>query len=316
MSLADTERWFFTGGEVQSLTLPPERFYLDKLIPEEGIVMLHGKYGTYKTPLTLHIAKAIATGSQLWGLDAVHARVLYIEGDTPRNALLPRLQALDVNVPNLDIAFVYPGIDVVNPHTPEWNKDHIQLLSAAHSKQPYHLVVIDSLRASHQLPDKDSETPPKVYSALARLFPGATFLLIHHDRKTRAPEKYARVIEEQLEDESFSGSQAWMNHATVGIHVRKHGRSNKEWVTLHQHKSQAAKEVDDLDLKVEQGIHITQAVSMSAGQMAQAMAILKWRNMSDLDRALAHHFGVSAQWAKKHRVQYEIEVGPIPRKQE
>lgn len=314
--LLDDDRWILSGSEVQSLDVPEERFYIDRLIPEEGIVMLHGKYGSYKTPLTLHMAKAMATGSALWGLDTSHARVLYVEGDTPRNAILPRMQALNVSVPNLDIAFVYPGIDVVNPHTPDWNKQRVEALASAHAKQPYHVVVIDSLRAAHPLPDKDSETPPRVYSALAKLFPSSTFVLIHHDRKTRAPEKYARVIEEQLEDESFSGSQAWMNHATVGIHVRKHGRQNKEWVTLHQHKSQAAREIDDIDLKVEDGIHIKQAVSMTPDQMQQAFAILKWRGWNELDQQLAQHFGVSVQWAKKHRIQYEKEVGPIPRKQE
>ena len=315
MPLAD-EKWILSGDEVQTLPVPETRFYLESLIPEEGITLLHGKYGSYKTPLTLHMAKAMATGKELWGLASAHARVLYVEGDTPKNALLPRLQALNVSVPNIDFAFVYPGIDVVNPHTPEWNKDRVQYLASAHAKQPYHVVVIDSLRASHQLPDKDSETPPKFYSALATLFPGASFLLVHHDRKTRAPEKYARVIEEQLEDESFSGSQAWMNHATTGIHVKKHGRANKEWVTLHQHKSQAGKEMEDLDLKIEDGIHITQAVAMSAQQLHQAMQILKWRNLTELDKALAQHFGVSVQWAKKHRIQYEAEVAPIPRKQE
>jgi hypothetical protein len=44
--------------------------------------------------------------------------------------------------------------------------------------------------------------------------------------------------------------------------------------------------------------------------------MLKWRGWQELDNQLAQHFGVSVQWAKKHRVQYEKEIGPIPRNQE
>jgi hypothetical protein len=316
MLLLDDQQWILSGAQVQTLDLPPVRFYLDKLVPEEGVVLLHGKYGSYKTPLTLHMAKAMAAGTPLWGFNTARCRVLYIEGDSPKNAILPRMQSLDVNVPGLDIAFVYPGLDVVNPLTPEWNKQRVSALATAHAKEPYDVVIVDSLRASHQMPDKDSETPPRVYSSIVKLFPGAVNVVIHHDRKTRAPEKYAKVIEEQIEDESFSGSQAWINHATTALHVVKHGRTNKEWVTLHQTKSQASREIDDIDLKVDHdGISITQAVSMTADQMKHAFAILKWRSWVDLDRQLAQHFGVSTEWAKKHRIEYEKNVGPIPRTQ-
>jgi len=311
-----TDDWFLSGPQVQVQEIPDSLFYLDKLIPQEGIVMLHGKYGSYKTPITAHIAKAVATGSPLWDLKTTAARVLYIEGDTPRNIIMPRLQAMDVAVPNLDFAFVYPGIDVVNPHTPAWNHALLEKLATQHKQWPYGLIVVDSLRTSHQLADKDSESPPKVYGALARLFPAATFVLVHHDRKTRPPEKYARDIEEQLQDESFSGSQAWMNHATTGIHVRKHGRANKEWVTLHQHKSQASKELEDLDLQIKEGIHITAAVSITMDAIGHAIAIIaKWASWAELDKKLADHFDISTNWAKRHREEYEHSTGRgLPRR--
>lgn len=309
--------WLLNGPEVAALEVDQVGYYVDHLIPKEGIVLLFGKYGAYKTPLTLNMAVAVAEASDLWGFAVQNCNVLYIEGDTPRSGIVKRIQKLPSLPTNLDIAFVYPGIDVINPHTPPINMMYCNGLIEAHKKKQYGVVFVDSLRSSHQLPDKDSETPPAVYRAFARMFPGAVVFVIHHDRKTRPLERHlsGTQAEEEMGTESFSGSQAWINHATVGIKILKHSAKEKKFVTLVQTKNQIGEETGPIELKVEDGIHVSPVTSLDESQFTAALGFMKWGSYGELDAAMAEYFGVSERWVREFRKGYEINVGPIPRKQ-
>lgn len=307
--------WFLSGAQVAATTVKDAEFFVYPIIPKEGIVFLYGKFGAFKTALGLNLAKAVASSNDLWGLKVDNTRVLFVEGDTPRTGVIPRIQKLNPGVPNLDFAFVYPGIDVVNPHTPVENKLFIDGLKTKHAENKYGLVIVDSLRSSHPLPDKDSEAATLVYRCFANIFPGAVVFLIHHDKKTKAPEKHlvGTAYEEEMDVESFSGSQAWINHATTSLKIKKGHGKDKQWVTIQQTKSQVGPIARPIDVQVSDGIHIQLAATLTMDQLHEALLTVSWKNMTTLDAALAEFFDVSARWAREHRIRYEREVGPIPR---
>jgi hypothetical protein len=308
--------WFLSGPEVSTLHVEQVGYYLEHLIPKEGVVLLFGKYGSYKTPLTVNMAVAIASEPMLWGFEVTNTNVLYIEGDTPRSGIVPRIQKLPTLPANLDFAFVYPGIDVINPQTPDINAQMCSVLAAAHRQKKYGVVFVDSLRTSHQLPDKDSETPPRVYRAFARMFPGSTVFLIHHDRKTRPVERHmsGTQAEEEMMTESFSGSQAWINHATTGIKIQKHSAKEKQFITLIQTKNQTGVECSPIELKVTDGIHIEPVSALTDDMLTQALDMISWNSYVELDTSLAGFFGVSERWVREFRKKYETNVAQIPRK--
>lgn len=316
MSTTPAPNWLLSGPEVRALQVEQVGFYMQHLIPKEGIVLMFGKYGSYKTPLTLNMAVALASEPVLWGMEVANCNVLYIEGDTPKSGIVTRIQQLPNLPANLDFAFVYPGIDVINTAHPTSNAVILNDLQQAHKKKQYGVVFVDSLRTSHQLVDKDSETPPAVYRAFARLFPGAVIFLIHHDRKTRPAERHMQgtLAEEEMAVESFAGSQAWINHATVGIKIHKHSTKEKNFITLQQTKNQVGVECEPIELKVIDGIHIEPVAAITLDMISQMLPILKWSGWSDLDKQLAGAFGVSERFAHDYRKRYEQEVGPIPRK--
>jgi len=290
-------------------------FYVEPLIPKEGITFLYGKYGAFKTAIGMNIARAIATDSELWGLKVNNTRVLVVEGDTPRTGIIPRIKQIDPNVPNLDFAFVYPGIDIVNPHVPVENKAFIEGLKKKHTENKYGFVLVDSLRSSHPLSDKDSEAATLVYRQFAAIFPGALVFVIHHDKKSKPIEKHilGTGLEEELEDESFSGSQAWINHATTSLKIKKQHGKDKNWITVKQTKSQVGRINGPIDIHVKDGMEITLAATITMDELHKALHTVRWRNLRDLDAGLGDYFDVSARWARDHRIRYERECGPIPR---
>jgi len=305
---------FYTGKEVVAHSLPEIGFLVEGIVPKHGIVLMHGKYGSYKTPIAISIGHAVATGQDCLGLGVEQSPVLFIEGDTPMPGIWPRLQRMNPDSDNIDFAFVYPGFNVVQPKVGEHNKMVCEALAERHMAKQYGLVVVDSLRTSHNLPDKDSEVPSIVYGSFARLFPGATIMIIHHDRKTKPPDGKSRVqFNAEVDNESFSGSQAWIDRATTSIKIKKGYGTEKEWITLSQTKSQVGKEIEPLQLHVTDGCIISLASAMTNDQIEEALEQVGYnkgsvKNRAALDHALAGWFQVPERWARTRRAHYESEV--------
>jgi hypothetical protein len=306
---------FWSGADLVNHTLPEVGFWVDHIVPKGGIVLLHGKYGSYKTPLAIHLAYCVAMGIPFLGIQTEQTKVLFVEGDTPMVGIWTRIQAMNPNTSNLDFAFVYPGFNVVQPTMGEHNRATCQSLSARCSEQQYGLVVVDSLRTSHMLPDKDSEVPSVVYGAFARLFPGATIFIIHHDRKTKVPDGkgyHQRNIE--VDNESFSGSQAWIDRATTSLKILKGYGDSREWITLSQTKSQVGIEMDPIQIHITNGCNFSQASDMTDTDIKGALPTILTtapKTRTALDKALAGYFQVTEKWACTRRTAYETLHGPI-----
>ena len=295
---------FETWGEIQNRPIRPVEFWMDGLIPKGGKVLLFGKYGTYKTPITLNMAAAIAsTRSELWGLPIQNGNVLYISADTPMPVLEPRIQRCDIRDTNLVVYNASNGLDLLDPNRNELDREIYSELQAAHRNQHYDVVFIDSLRCIHKLPDKDSDAPLRVYTAVERLFPDASLVFVHHDRKTSALEASAANADE-VDKESFSGSQAWINHATVGIKIKGVNQDKRE-IKLQATKSQAGELMPGLLLVADSdGINIELATLQKAGLYAQVVASAPVELLGhELDEWVAKQLGIGPRTARRYRLQ-------------
>lgn len=255
------------------------------------------------------MAKALATGTDLWGLKVEKVDpVLYIECDMTKESALHRIQKLGFSGGTGDFFFAYPGFDVVNPNSSSDSADIYLELQALHKRRAYKVVFIDSLRTLHMLPEHSSDTVNRVYSALERLFPGATKVIVHHDRKI-VPEIAALTGEEKeaVSVESFSGSQAWGNHAAVGIKVHK--RTTKEISLIHT-KSQVGEQQPNLMLHVDEGIFVQ--ARAGKGDVAAFLATLPGGlTMAEIDRRIAGHFKVGLRTATTRRLELSGSSDPL-----
>jgi hypothetical protein len=283
------------------------KWYLENYIPEEGIVLVFGKYGTYKTPLTLNMAKAIETGQdELWGLSVKRASpLLYVSADTPPRIVHPRMIKLGLmNCTGLDIALnAYPGIDVVNLQAATEEARKARELQILHQNRGYKVVFIDSLRAVHNLDDKESSNTRQVYGALAKVFSGAVVVVIHHARKDNPDET------EDMRDESFSGSQALMNHATVGIRVLMESKRHKK-IKLRHVKSQAGPLQHDLHLSVLDETVSVDDAKISFGDIRECMEEAERKSLGarETDSLISERLGVSERHARRLRSKYNPDV--------
>lgn len=279
----------------------PVKFWLDPLIPVGGITILYGKFGTYKTPITLNMGVSIAQGKEFAGLQTTKGKVLYIEADTPEQVLKPRIQATQFSVDNFDFFWCNTGFNAVIPTASPSDIEIYGELCQVHKKEAYDVVFIDSLRCIHNLDDTKSDVPPRIYQSVARMFPGASLVFIHHDKKTPILKQGSEQDQAEIDIESFSGSQALVNHATVGIKV-KHANKERNLVQLVHVKSQASELISPLMLKIRDAIHVGIPEHLNSEAYQNALTqVPRGLSLGEQDKKVAAFLGVSVRTARRYR---------------
>lgn len=235
---------YFSGNlrDVFSAFRDKPKWLIEPYLPAEGIVLLHGKFSLGKSPLIWKIAQCVSEGLDFFGAVPEHTgNVVYVEIDEPLIITKDRLSKLDPMPKNVHILGMKPfNITQLTLEDEEKFRDANDALKPA-------VVLVNSLRKCHSLDDKDSATPSKVYGAWQEMFPKSCLVFVHHDKKSDVFEG-TRV---KASDEDFSGSQAWINDAQIGLHLRSVGDSRRtRQVALEMTKSQLSALQDPLKLKL------------------------------------------------------------------
>lgn len=202
---------FYASGGLHDAQFPTPLFLVEPIIPFGGIVVLHGPKTAGKTQFALTLGIAVAHGRTF--LDEYRCRqgpVLFVEADMTALTLQSRVQSAP-DTRTLNFLHTEP-FDVVKvaraPKLPE-------ALLQAQALAPA-LVIVDSLRKTNIHDEVSSATPSLVYAAWQTLFPGATLLLIHHDRKKPTdPDAYLHP------EEAARGTGAWLDDADTGLHLTR-----------------------------------------------------------------------------------------------
>ena len=300
----------FHHGELLAKQIVEGEFWLDPYIPKKSTVFLWGDTSIGKSPLTWAMAKAVASGTSFYGLPVKQGKVLYLEVDTSLVVNAPRIQKLR-SAGNeewgKDLVWIFDENFSVPPmdHMKSEDREKLIVLEAKHHPK---LVIVNTVRKVHGMDDKDSRTPAVVYQFFRKIFPSATVLFVHHERK-RSTDPNARSVEA----ESFSGSKAWINDATVGLHLQSyrapHGKAN---LRLLHHKSQASEKVRQLELMLsddgtnlgcyifDEYMRVYEALNEDSGSTERRK----------FDQAIATELGISAVSARRRRL--DIERGRWP----
>ena len=262
----------------------PIPFLINPYIPEEGIILLYGKTRTGKSPLTWEIARCVGSGEPFFGHQTRAGRVLYLELDTPKRLVQPRLTQLPP-APNVWWEF----ISALNL----FQLGSQALLREIQSKCYPDLVIVNTLRAVHYGDEKDASLPLRIYKTFQAIFLGAAILFVHHDKKSSGD-----PTDSSDPDEAFSGHMAWLNHCQTGIHLLKSGgnTSVKGILRLKHSKSQVSAEASDLILKLDEGgthlvlyssqrllqlLTVYQALPVEAGKTERVRIVAKQVGLSE-----------------------------------
>ena len=80
-----------------SRKLEPREYIIEPCLPRQGLMMIYAKRGVGKTYFAMFLAHKIVTGGDLFGgrwKIPKQAKVLYIDGEMPANAMQERLKSL------------------------------------------------------------------------------------------------------------------------------------------------------------------------------------------------------------------------------
>ena len=199
----------FSSKEFLEKQFPRELYLCEPCIPLGGTVMLHGKRAVGKTAFALTLAHAVLHGDSFLGLyPCLAGPVVYMQIDMPA-----RLQQERMRKPQPSIQ--HPDLHIITSNA------RINVLAEARfASNPWIrylqetkpvLVIVDTLRKSHDMDENSSDTPVQVLGAWRDILgPDCTLLFLHHDRKSYEGENM---------DEAARGSGAWLDEIDTAIHL-------------------------------------------------------------------------------------------------
>jgi hypothetical protein len=174
---------FHVYSDTELATLPPLRFFVDGVFPEDSLLCVYGPPGCGKSFLSLDLACAVSTGLTWLGRSTVKGPVLYVAAEGGRGYRKRVMAWKDARYieQSIEVSFI---LEPANLHGTE-DVEHI-LRAADTLPSPPSLVVFDTLHRSMTGGDENSAQDIGLLmdraGRLRRELP-ASVLFIHHTRK-------------------------------------------------------------------------------------------------------------------------------------
>lgn len=175
---------FHVYSDVELESLPPLKFFVDGVFPEESLLCIYGPPGCGKSFLSLDLACCVSTGVPWMGKKVTLGSALYVAaegGRGYRKRVLAWKHAKSLDGQSIPISFV---LEPANLHGTE-DIEHILRAADTMPSAPT-LVVFDTLHRSMTGGDENSaQDIGMVMDRAARLKRelGCSVLFIHHTRK-------------------------------------------------------------------------------------------------------------------------------------
>lgn len=154
------------------------KWLVENLIPENGIAMLSGEAGSYKTWMILHIAQAVASGEPTFGVFKTQkGNVLMIDEENRNVLLADRLKKMNIKE-DLPIGFYVKSDFSLD------DKECIKHIIDMIEKFNIKLITIDSFIRVHNKDENIAKDVSVLFKTLGILQSwGPAILLTHHHKK-------------------------------------------------------------------------------------------------------------------------------------
>ena len=163
--------------ELLKKNLPPIKWLIDGLIPEEAITIMPGASGSFKTWLAMSMALSIANGKNFLDIFTTRqANVLIIDEEGGERLYSERFKLL--GAPNNSPVYLMSMTNFVA------NKEKINNIIKECKKKNIELIIIDSLVRVNTGDENSSRDIAKFFSLLRLITKESiSILIIHHNRK-------------------------------------------------------------------------------------------------------------------------------------
>ncbi len=161
--------------------LPEIGWLVEGIIPEQGITVLGGDVGCYKTFIALHAALSSANGQHVLGkYPSKRTRVLYLDEENGERVIRSRLLKLIRPDQQCDEVW-FSFFKNIKFGSPEWATRMEKLIKDLRPN----LIVVDSMVRFLMGSENSSEDVSKIFEAIKPLKEkyGVSWLILHHTRK-------------------------------------------------------------------------------------------------------------------------------------
>lgn len=244
------------------------------------------------------MAHAIQAGVPLWGFPTVQTNVLFIELDTPFELVQNRWENAEPSYdPNFSIVFNDQSMDyrqLLSPVPDEMHAKFASTLRSLHEEQRYGVVFVDAMREVVIGDLSASGIAKRVYDSFHLIFPGATVVFIHHERKSGNSQ-----FGPSNPIFAASGSMEFINTAQVGIQFHRRGRET----FLEHRKTQASAEYEALPISLRpDGVHVYHREAEQMEKVRELILSNAETPRRELDKLIAQFMGKSEKWGRTLRL--------------
>ena len=164
-------------SDLISEVYPENRWIIEQLVPEEGIVILAGASGSFKTWLIMEMALAIAEGRDFLDVfKTVQSKVLIIDEENGKRLYNERFKSI-TSLSEAPIFLSSMGGFIVND-------DNVKNVIEFCKKEQIRLVIIDSMTRVNTGDENSSKDTTKFFTSLRGFTKQSiSVVLIHHNRK-------------------------------------------------------------------------------------------------------------------------------------
>ncbi len=168
----------YSAPQLLDLRFPPQRWRVDRLLPEEGVLTVVGMAGAGKSWLMLDLAIAIAGGRSWLGFEVTAGRVLYLDEEMGLSLLQTRVGLLEMNPPDALHFVSRQGIRIDRPK-------HIAALEALLDDVRPDVVLFDSFVRFHGAEENSATELANVFRVLTAMREKFHFSVIFVDHMNR-----------------------------------------------------------------------------------------------------------------------------------
>lgn len=230
-----------SSHELLNIKFPKASWIVDELIPSEGITILGGKSGEYKSWLSLAIVKSVTNGESLFGkFPCKKRKVLVLDAENHPREVQKRLALLGYTEDCEEFYFSSQPDMRINKGEDAFEDDLTQELIELWAHNGVEVVILDSLTRFHKSEENDAGAMAEVFEKLKELImAGMSIIILHHTKKNALGS----------EKDSLRGSSDIMAAIDSYIHIgKKNGEKNM--VRVSNPKARYLEEADPFDLQI------------------------------------------------------------------
>lgn len=229
----------WTIGEILAQDFGEEEWLVESLIPKQGMTVLSGSPGDFKTWITIHTALCVARGLPVFNkFPTMPGGVLIIDEEDHIRLLKKRLSFLGAKDDDNIFYVSQGGIKVDDKATRDWL---VKIITEKNIK----LLILDSLVRVHQQDENDAKGMAKVFCGLQdAIKAGASILFTHHHRKAQA-----RAGQNNNPGQNMRGSSDILAAVDCHIVVEKN-RDEEDKLAIKQPKCRQGEELKPFEVRV------------------------------------------------------------------